>query len=397
MAETKIFASPPSIIVGKTQLKFPPIASVKNYKFNYASPNSNKIKSVRNFEAITEIETSKKFEAITEIETEIETSKETEIETSEKFEAINEILDDFSEFSKSDFKNIKTLDIFLNPEEVLNFENDDIPNYNKISPEHQRLLKIKFIQAFDIMKEKYPLLTPDYSDSMSLKELHKKYNLAFDEIEISENINKFNILLILFWLSVEYVISYFGYDISGYTEYQRKLDKTFKEYITSYCKISYKINNVKKINPEKIVFKHEGALISINMKNEAKEEKKEDEPSLTGLYLNIGFTTFVNIIGFVISKYAQEYSGGMLTESINSYISNTIETMTCSSRKIDENIEETIEFIIPIIKERFYSTKILGINVFDMIIEKGPGILEYMFGKSNTPKTPIKFESLDLI
>lgn len=305
------------------------------------------------------------------------------ITTSSSLEHQNIEFKDRFENIKGNTSSVEIQDIYSEfPSPPVHPQRQEGPDYDRLPLEHQQLLKVKFVEAFDQMKTKHEDLTPEYNSSMSLQELHKRYNSAFDQIEIKENVKGFKTVLVFFWIALEYVIGYFGYDISGYTKYQKESsNKTFDEYIISYCKLSYQMNNTVKMNPNKITFSHEGTMFSMEIGNDVVPPKLE-EPSLSALSLNIGFSTFANIIGFIISKYLGSLEKlQVLSNLIKKCISEAIEYMTSSSRKTAEAIEYGIESIIPPLRDRFWNNPTL-----QTIIDNIPSIIEFAFGNAEPAK-----------
>ncbi len=121
---------------------------------------------------------------------------------------------------------------------ALNLE--DIPNYASMTPEmrsyHRGELNTKLIF---LSKECGLKFSMDKFDNMSLEEVYHYFVAADKQVRINSNVVKYRGYLSTLWIVIEVVLSYFGFNVEGYSTLQMGLPNLYDGILMDLAEQSY--------------------------------------------------------------------------------------------------------------------------------------------------------------
>lgn len=175
----------------------------------------------------------------------------------------------------------------------------NLPDYTSMSTELQAQHRADFRTKFGILRGAWPNYhIPDFSDSMSLAEIHAQYDIYVRHIHISQEVDQYKVYLVIMWLIIELFCTKIGLNIGGYTVAQMRSMNKYERLLIELGETSYKASG----GPA------------------AAQSSWSPE-------IRILFMALVNAVTFIIIKMLASYIGeGMATtivDALSSYVSGT--------------------------------------------------------------------------
>jgi len=91
-----------------------------------------------------------------------------------------------------------------------------LPNYAGMTNEERAIHRAKFRAKFGILRDSWKNYhIPDFSDEISLEEIHVQYDVYIKHLYINQSVDKYKVYLVIGWLLIELICTKMGLNISG--------------------------------------------------------------------------------------------------------------------------------------------------------------------------------------
>ena len=117
----------------------------------------------------------------------------------------------------------------------------NIPDYSGLSETEQAQHRATFRIRLGLIRESFPnYLIPDFPETMSLEQIHAQYDTYVRHIHSSQDADQYKTWLILGWLVIEIVCTYFGLNIGGFTFTQMRSMNKYNRLLLELGENNYK-------------------------------------------------------------------------------------------------------------------------------------------------------------